>query len=378
MRAAVGLLAVLALASVRPAAAEDPAPPKPPAEGAKPAEPASETLTEFLHGIRFEIRVPKPLPEGGPSLLLWFHDYTGNGKKAVESLGAFVGNGFVVAAPWSKEGNWEPSEVEAASAGARELCERYLVPRERRHVACLFGGGSAVSTLAHDEDLGFASATWVCATWGSGSVPKEVKQRLWALFLWGAKEGAGRVERYRASAALLAEKVKVCVVRGEPQEPGLGRTRNEDPVIPEALLPFWFEFLACREGKFAPGKTEAFAWEADLDQARQTMVGRKVGGFAYIHSAKPAGDEEARTRVLQTEVFYDRAVRQFADQLAAVKLEKSAAKALLEAAKVTETPAIVVFKKGGREVLKAVSGEVTAKSLIPLLRAVAADQEMPR
>ena len=377
MRAAVGLLAILALGPVGRAAAEEPKPPAPAAEGEKPADAASETLTEFLHGIRFEIRVPKPLPEGGPSLLLWFHDYTGNGKKAVESLGAFVGKGFVVAAPWSKHGTWEPSEVEQAAAGARDLCERYLVPRERRHVSGL-GGGSAILAIGQDEGLGFSTATWICGTWGSGSVPKEVKQRLWTLFLWGPKEGPGRIERYRASAALLAEKVKVCVVRGEPQEPGLGRTRSEDPTIPEALLPFWLDFLSCREGKYVPGQTLAFAWESDLDQARQAMVGRKAGGFAYIHSAKPVGDEEARTRVLQTEVFYERAVRHFADQLVAVKLEKAAAKELLESAKVTETPAIVVFKKGGREVLKAISGDVNAKSLIPLLRAVAADQEMPR
>ena len=61
-----------------------------------------------------------------------------------------------------------------------------------------------------------------------------------------------------------------------------------------------------------------------------------------------------------------------------MKLEKSAAKDLLESAKVTETPAIVVFKKGGREVLKAVAGDVNARALVPMLRAVAADQEMPR
>jgi hypothetical protein len=375
---AAGLLALAAMAAAPRAAAEEPKAPPAPADAGKPADAPSETLTEFLHGIRFEIRVPKPLPESGASLLLWFHDYTGNGKKSVETLGAFIAKGFVVAAPWSKQGTWEPAEVDAAAAGARTLCERYLVPRERRHVAGLSGGGAGVSPIAQDEDLGFATATWVCGTWAGGSVPKGVKARLSALFLWGAREGPSRIDRYRASAALLTEKVRLCVVRGEPQEPGLGRARGEDPVLPEALLPFWFDFLATREGKSVPGVTDAFAWEADLDQARQEMVARKLGGFAYVHAAKPAGDEEARTRALQADVFYDRAVRHFADQLVAVKIEKSAAKELFESAKATETPAIVVFRKGGREVLKVVAGEITAKALIPVLRAVAADQDLPR
>ena len=235
-----------------------------------------------------------------------------------------------------------------------------------------------MSPIAHDEDLGFATATWVCGTWGGGSVPKGVRTRVSTLFLWGAREGPGRIERYRASAALLTEKVKLCVVRGEPQEPGLGRVRGEDATLPEALFPFWFDFLSTREGRTVPGVTDAFPWEADLDQARQEMVAKKLGGFAFVHAAKPAGDEEARTRALQADVFYDRAVRHFADQLVAVKLERSAAKDLLESAKVTETPAIIVFKRGGRDVLKSISGDITAKGLMPLLRAVAADQDLPR
>ncbi|HEU4395272.1 MAG TPA: hypothetical protein VFS92_06875 [Planctomycetota bacterium] len=375
MRAAVGLLAILALGPAGPSAAEEP---KPPASAPEDAAPASEILTEHLHGIRFEIRVPKPLPEGGSSLLLYFHDYVGNGKLAVESLGDFCGRGFVVAAPWSTSGRWEPKEIDAARTAARDLCERYLVPRERRHAAGLQFGGQGAAAVGFDEELGFATATWICGSWSGGSVPKETKTRLATLFLWGPKEGPSRIARYRDSAALITEKVKSCVVRGAKQEPGLGRARGEDPTIPSEMIPAWLDFLCAREGRFAPGKTDAFEWQESLDAARQEMVATKAGGFAYIHGLKPAGDEEARTKALQNEVFYDRLVRHFADQLVAVKIEKSAAKELLDAAKVTETPAIVVFKRGGREVLKAVSGEVNAKSLIPLLRAVAADQEMPR
>jgi hypothetical protein len=108
------------------------------------------------------------------------------------------------------------------------------------------------------------------------------------------------------------------------------------------------------------------------------MEQRKRGGFAYVWAANPGKEEWERTRTLQNLVFFDRAVRHFGEQLVPVMIEKSKAVDLLAEAKVAETPAVIVFKKGGREVLKSASGDVTAKVLIPLLRAVAADQELPK
>ena len=108
------------------------------------------------------------------------------------------------------------------------------------------------------------------------------------------------------------------------------------------------------------------------------MEERKAGGFAVVFAAKPEGAEADRAKALQNEVFFDRVVRHFADQLVAVRLEKGEAKDLLAEAKVTGTPAVVVFRKGGKEILKSLSGEIAAKALVPLLRAVAADQDLPK
>jgi hypothetical protein len=325
-----------------------------------------------------EILEPAKKPEAGYSLLIFFHGYTGNGKLSASKLSSFAERGFVIAAPWAKDGPWSPAEIDGAAVAAREIVERYLVPPERRHVAGISGGGDGVARIAFDPDLGFRSATWVCDTWGGGTVAKEVRGRLGALFLWGAREGPTRVDRYRKSADLLAPKTRVCVARGEDPEPGLGRDRGEDPEIPEGLLPFWTWFLRTMEGTLEAGSDLSFEWQPSLDDARAAMLLGKSGGFAFVHAATPDAAEAARTRVLQAEVFLDRTVRHFAEQLVAVKLERAEAKALLEEAKVEGTPAVVVFRKGGREVLKAISGEITAKALVPLLRAVAADQSLPK
>jgi len=348
--------------------------------GAAPEDPPAhpESKSETLHGLRVEILEPAKKPEEGFSLLFFFHGYTGNGKLAATKLAPLLEHGFVVVAPWAKAGGWTPAELDTSADVAREMVDRFLVARERRHVAGISGGGDGVARIAFDEALGFRTATWICDTWSGGSLPKEAKGRLAGLFLWGAREGPTRVDRYRQSASLLAPKVKECVARGEDPEPGLGRGRGEDPEIPAALFPFWAYFLGTMEGKFSPDRDLAFDWEETLEGARAAMAERKAGGFAYVHSAKPEGAEADRVRTLQTGVFFDRAVRHFADQLVAVRMEKGAAKALLEEAKVDATPAIIVFKKGGKEVLKSISGDISAKALVPLLRAVAADQDLPR
>jgi hypothetical protein len=349
-----------------------------PGDGAGDPPPPPESKSETLHGLRVEILEPAKKPEEGLSLLFFFHGYTGNGKLAATKLAPLLEHGFVIVAPWAKAGGWTPAELDTSADVAREMADRFLVARERRHVAGISGGGDGVARIAFDEALGFRTATWICDTWSGGSLPKEAKGRLAGLFLWGAREGPTRIDRYRNSASLLAPKVKECVARGEVPEPGLGRDRGEDAEIPAKLLPFWAYFLGTMEGKFAPDRDLAFAWEESLEGARAAMAERKAGGFAFVYSAKPAGTEAERARALQTGVFFDRTVRHFADQLVAVRVEKGAAKALLEEAKVDATPAIVVFKKGGREVLKSVSGEITAKALVPLLRAVAAEQDLPR
>jgi hypothetical protein len=368
MRAAAALLLGLALASAA-VAAEDP-------KDAKP--PAPEATIESFHGVKFSILVPGKKPEDGYSLLVFFHGRAGTGKDSVAKLLSFSERGFILACPWSKQADWTVPEMESVKAAAKDLCDKHDVPREHRHVAGFWSGAEGVPTVAFDEGLGCRTATWIDWGWGGGTVAKWAKEELNGLFLWGPKEGPSRTEGWRKSSSLLAERIKNSIALGEAPDPGLGRSRKEDPEFPDKLLPFWGYFMECMEGRFAPGHDLSSEWMADLEAARASMADRKTGGFVYVHSEKPEKAEWERTRVLQNEVFFDRIVRHFSEQLVPVKLEKGKAKEILEAAKVTETPAIVVYKKGGKEILKALSGEVTAKALVPLLRAVSPDQELPK
>ena len=370
MRAAAVLVAAALLAASPPAIrAEEPG-------GGKPAPP--EPSTETMRGLRVELLVPREKPERGYSLLLYFHGRTATGKEGVTKLAPLAGRGFVIAAPWSKTGDWTGPEFEASGGIARDLIDRHQVAREHRHLAAHWSGSDAIPALGFEEDLGFRTCTWINSGWGGGTVPKWAKEELNGLFLWGAREGPSRTDNYRKSASMLAEKVRVCVARGEEPEPGLGRGRREDPPLPEALLPFWAHFLESMEGRFEPGADRSFEWMDDLEEARAAMAERKTGGFAFVFAAKPEAAEWGRTEALQNRVFFDRAVRHFADQLVPVKIERSKAADLLAAAKVEETPAVIVFKRGGKEVLKAVSGDISPKALVPPLRAVAPDQELPK
>lgn len=362
------------------AGAEEPAPPAAPApEGGAKAEAPPAPVAEDLHGLRVDVVVPRGDPPAeGRSLLVFLHGRTTTGKDAAEKLAPLALRGFVVAAPWAKTGDWTAKEADAVRRIAADLAERHGVPPGRRHVGGFWTGATFLPELAFDDALSVRTATWIDASWGGGSVPKRAKEELRGLFLWGAKEGPSRVDRYAKSAELLAGRVRIAVAKGAPPAEGLGRGRSEDPEIPLELLPFWTAFLEAMEGRFTPGGGAAFDWIPTLGDGLAEMIDRNTGGFVYVYDPAAEGEERERMKVLQNEVFYDRVVRHFADQLAAVRLEKGAAGELLQEAKVTETPAIVVYKKSGAGVLKALSGPVTAKSLAPLLRAASPDPSLPR
>jgi hypothetical protein len=365
--AAALLVASLAVAS---ATAQDTKPPE---------EPPKPVLTmDQIRGVRVEILSPPEKYEGTRSIVLVLHDHIGNGKDTVNRLAALAERGFIVVGPSSKSGGWTTPELETVKGIARDLFDRYGIPKERRHVAGHWTGAGDLGVLALDEGLGFRTGCWMNAAWPGGSIPKSAREGFAGLFLWGAKEGPSRVDRYRRGATSFAEKARVSVARGEPQEPGLGRSRSEDAVIPTSLLPFWAYFLECMEGRYVHGRDLAFDWTEDLEAARAAMGERKIGGLVYVWSKDADDAEKERTKALQNEVFFDHVVQHFGQQLAAVRLEKTAAKALLEQAKVTATPAIVVYAKGGKAILKSIAGDVTAKALVPLLRAAAPDPELPK
>ncbi len=372
MRAATRLLLGLlfaAGAAAGAAAGDDP-------KDAKPVPP--EPTVERLHGLRVDMVVPKAKPEAGYSFLVFFHGRSQAGKEFAVKLAPFADRGFIVACPSSSKADWIVPEMEAVKSIAKELCEKYEVPREKRHVAGMWTGTEGVPLVAFDEELGCRTATWIDGGWGGGSVAKWAKDELSGLFLWGPREGPSRAENFRKASSLLADRVKSSLARGDEPEPGLGRGRKEDPEFPLKLLPFWGYFMESMEGRFAAGYDLSSDWKDDLEKGKADMAEKKAGGFVYVYAAKPEKDEWERTRALQNEVLLDRTVRHFADQLVAVKIEKGKAKDLMDAAKVTETPAIIVYKKGGKEILKSIGGEISAKALVPLLRAVAADQDIPK
>lgn len=367
--------AILAAALLAPAAAEEP--PAPPALPAAPAPP--EPVPEDLHGLRVDVVVPPgdPPPEGR-SLLVFLHGRTTTGKDGARKLAPLALRGFVVAAPWAKTGDWTAKEMDAVRLVARDLAARHSVPPGRLHAAGFWTGAELLPALAFDESLRFRTATWIDFAWSGGSVPKRAKEGMRGLFLWGAREGPSRIDRYRKAADLLAHKVEVALARGEPPADALGRGRSEDPEIPLGLLPFWTAFLEAAEGRSPPGGGGAFDWLPTLGDAVPEMVARDAGGFVYVFDPKAAGEERERMRALEDGVFWDPLVRRFAEQLVAVRLEKSAAGELMKEAKVEGTPALVVFRKGGGEVLRVLQGEIAAKALVPALRAAAPDPSMPK
>lgn len=366
------LLAAL-LAAAAPAPAQDA---KPPEEKPKPV-----LTMDQIRGMRVEILSPPESWKGTRSLLVFLHDHSSTGKAAAVALEEMASRGFIVVAPSSREKYWSNPELETVKGIVRDLVDRYAVPRERRHLGAHWTGAGDLGVLAFDEAVGFRTCTWMNAVWAGGSVGKWAKEGLCGLFLWGAKEGPGRVDNYRRAESALAEKVRVCVGRGERQEPGLGRAGKkggESAEMPASLFPFWAYFLECMEGRYVHGQDLSFDWTGDLEAARTDMAVRKTGGFVYVWSKDADAAEIERTRVLQNEAFFDHVLRRFGDQLVAVRLERADAKALLEQAKVEATPAVIVLKKGGKEIQKAVSGDVSAKALVPLLRSVAPDPEMPK
>ena len=362
-------LALVALPGI--ALAQDPDP-------AGGGEPAGEEKPEFeeLHGLRVDLRLPKgEPPEGGRSLLIFLHSREGSGSEIVEHLAPLVDRGFVVAAPWSTGDNWNDADIEAVENIARDLVARFQVPEDRRHLGGMWYGARHLQRIAFRDDLRFRTCTWVSWSFAGGTTPKWVREHLSGLFLWGEDEGKSRVDRYLKGLDLLGEKARTAVGKAEP---GLGRNEKDEPEFPVKLVPFYGYFLECMEGRFTPGRDLSFEWLDSLPEGVAAMKEGKTGGLVYVHD--PAGDAPTmeRTKTLQNEIFFDRIVRHFAGQLVPVRLEKAAAKELLEKEKVKELPALLVFKKGGKEVLRVLSGEIDVKKLVPVLRAASPDPDLPK
>ena len=330
--------------------------------------PAGSTSQTF-DGMTVQIHVPAGDQrfDGGFSLIVVLHGAGGTETGMAGSLRDFVPRGFLIVAPKSKGDTWQATDLDRVHRLVEHVCEAYGISPERRHAVGFSNGGWNLHPIALDEKLRFRTATWIAAGFKGGSVPKTARREMGCLALAGEQDGN------RAAAVgtigALEKKVKWVDCRLEP---------NLGHAFPTTLVPYLGYFMEVFEGRFEPGHDLSYAWKDDLAAARETMATEKRGGFVYVWSKDADEKERELTRELQHDVFFDRTVRFFADQLIAVKLEKDAAAELIAEEKIRSVPAIVVFEPGGKRVDKILEGKLAAGKLAGALRGVAREKRPPK
>ena len=97
--------------------------------------------------------------------------------------------------------------------------------------------------------------------------------------------------------------------------------------------------------------------------------------LVYVFDA--ADSEKPEAKALQNELFFDPEVRRLGAQLAAVKLDRTAAGSALERLGVTATPYVAVLDTKGA-VKHAFTGKFKASALAKALRSVAPEPRAER
>jgi predicted esterase len=317
-----------------------------------------------IEGLVVELHIPEDISREKPgSLIVILHGAGGSATGMVGSLGAWVSDGYAIAAPKSSGPSWTDTDVQAALRAARKLKKELPIDPTKVHVVGFSAGGWALDALAFDDELHPCSATWVAAGCRTGSVPKWGLKGLGVLALAGTEDPNAAAAR--GTVTILQGKVRSVEARFEPK---LGHE------WPRMLMPYLQWWHGAMEGRFTPGVDRNFAWTSGLEKAIAALAGQKKGGiFVYAFSKDDADDPIAKQ--LQGEVFMDPAVRWYGEQLEAVKLDIGEHAEALAALGVKETPSVVVLKKDGTP--KKVLGPklLKARKLASALKSVAPDKK---
>lgn len=312
----------------------------------------------MIEGLKTTLIVPDGLEaEKKGSLLIALHSAGEKGSGLADRLAGWAEDGYVVCAPTATQVSWEVPDLKLVKRIAQHLLEVLPLDPGKIHVLGYSNGGLAMGLLAFDDDLRPCTATWVASGYIGAQVPKWAKKGLSAIALVGSDDPERRTARRTVPG--LRGKVRRVEVR---EQEGL------DHRFPTKLLPYLRWWMAIGEGRFTAGEDMSFAWTADLEKAKASQADLRRGGVMLWLYRDDATDD-ANHRALQHDVFFDPQVRFLGGQLPCVRLEAAGHEALLEAHKIEELPAILVFDKKGA--VKAVhQGEITARRLAKSLKAV--------
>jgi predicted esterase len=315
-------------------------------------------------GLKFQLVVPDDYDPGKTwSLVVVLHGAGGTETGMAGTLQPLARDGFVVCAPKSTGQTWNTPDIGKVGEIVRHLRETLSIG-DGLHSMGFSNGGWNLAPLAFDEKLHFKSACWVAAGYNGGKVPKWARKEMGCMALAGTEDG--NAPHARKTVDLLEDKVRSVECH---LQPGLGHS------FPNKLLPYYFYWVKVMDGRFVPGEDGSFPWKDDPGAAKERMAGEKRGGFFYFYSKGDAEKKEARA--LQNEVFFDRYVRFFGEQLVAVKLEREQHEDLFAELGLKTTPAVAVLDPSGK-VTKKFEKKFKAKSLASALRKHAKQKRPPK
>jgi len=320
---------------------------------------------QMIEGLGCSVLVPESAPPAeGYSLVVALHTHNETARRLIKRFTPHQKRGCIVVAPdWLPDHN-QKEQMLAIRRVVDALIEKLAIPIERRHFATREVSFVAMAWLVFDRTPRFATACWLSGARPGGRVPEHARETLSLLVLVG-EQSPHVEESFRAHTAY-GDKVKSVEVRAQP---GVGYE------LPEALVPYHAWWIKMREGRFEPGDSLAFEWKTWKPGALGVLSSMDAGGFVYWYaSASDGADDEARR--FQTETLHKGLVQRFGRQLTAWKCDRAEDAAGFAGARLTKTPAVVVFDCRGR-VKKTLEGVITADELAAALRSAAKDKTLP-
>jgi predicted esterase len=323
------------------------------------------TSSHEMEGLRCSVVMPAETETPkARSLVVILHGNGGTETGMAGALEFLSRDGYCVLAPKSKGLGWETADLVAVRKITGDLLKKLRVGEGRLHGIGFSNGGWNLEHLVFDEKLPFASACWVAAGHRGRNPPDRARKSMGTLALVGETDGNRTAAE--ATPGLLEEKVRSTEVRIEP---GIGHE------WPKGQMEYYGWWLGVQEGRFVPGATLAFLWKPDDASAVAAMESGRTGGFVYWFDSRKPEDPLAKT--FQNEVMQDSSVRLFGARVIARKMDRALAEEAFTAAKLKETPAIVVLDRKGA-VVKSFQGKIAPAALAQALRSVAADKSVPK
>ena len=337
----------------------------PVANAEDPPFPAGQSEQTY-DGMKYYLVMPRDYdPAKEYALLIGLHGMGGDARSVAGGFADLAREGFVVCAPKSTQGGWDQPNVKKSKEILSLLMGKLSIGEKRLHGVAFSQGAGFLSSLVFDPKFNFVSASWSMGGCSGGKVPPRARKEMGAITLVGGQDWArGAAE---GTVKMLAKKVRSveCHV-----QPGIGHE------YPSALVAFHRKWLLVMDGRFTPGECATIEFGGGLESAKEEMAAEKKGALVYVYSAEES--EEAETRRVQNEIFFDPMLRHYAGQVARVKADRGKDAAILETLGAKTTPAIAVLKPDGT-VSKLFEGKkLKASSIAKALRSVAKDKRPPK